>query len=288
MERVRSLIDWRVIPFAIGFGMLVVVLAQPQPLFDARAYWLADPASPYAISGEGEPNAYLYAPAFLQLIAPLRALPWEWFSLAWVALTAATLVALTRHWLLIAMLIPITGIELAVGNIHFLLAAAVIVGIRHPAAWSFVLLTKVTPGVGLVWFVARKEWRNLGIALGATLLVVAVSFALAPDEWAAWIASLAGNARQQWPYPLFPVPLWARLVAAAALIAWGGRTDRRWTLLVGATLALPTLWPANLAMLAGLPLITGRAGRRATVPPEPAMPVPTTGATAQRSGSAAG
>ena len=260
VARARSVIDWRVVPFAIGLGLLVVMLTEPRPLWDARAYWLADPALPYARSVEGQPDAYLYAPAFLQLIAPLRALPWEWFGLAWILITATTLVVLTRHWLLIALLIPITGIELTVGNIHFLLAAAVIIGIRHPVAWSFVLLTKVTPGVGLVWFVARKEWRSLAIALGATTLIVAASFALAPDQWPAWIQSLGGNSRQQWPYPLFPVPLSERLVMAAALIAWGARSDRRWTLLVGATLALPTLWPANLAMLAGLPLVLRRAG----------------------------
>ena len=236
------------------------MLAEPQPLWDARAYWLADAVHPYLNSGGGEPNAYLYSPAFLQLIAPLRALPWQWFGFAWLTITAATLVVLTRHWLLIMLLIPITGIELAVGNIHFLLAAAVIVGVRYPAAWSFVLLTKVTPGVGLVWFVVRKEWRHLGIALGATALVVALSFALAPEQWPAWIQSLSRNGHQQFPYPLFPVPLWTRLGLAVALIAWGARSDRRWTLLVGAMLALPILWPANLAMLVGLPLATGRVG----------------------------
>jgi hypothetical protein len=58
------------------------------------------------------------------------------------------------------------------------------------------------------------------------------------------------------------VPLAVRLVAAAALIAWGARTDRRWTLIVGTTLAIPTLWPANLAMAVGLPLFVDRMHRR--------------------------
>ena len=166
--------------------------------------------------------------------------------------------ALTRQWLPLALIVPVIGLELAVGNIHFLLALAVIGGVRYPATWSFVLLTKVTPGIGLVWFVARREWRRLGIALGVTSLVVALSFAVAPDSWFAWGRSLTANAVQQWPYPLFPIPLWGRLVLAGALVAWGAPSDRRWTLLVGATLALPTLWPANLAMLAGLPLVVRR------------------------------
>jgi Glycosyltransferase family 87 len=259
-ERWRRTLDWRIVPFAVGLAMLAVILATPQPLFDARAYWLADSAQPYLNSGGGEPNAYLYSPAFLQLISTLRALPWEWFGLAWLAITAASLVLLTRHWLPIALLIPITGLELAVGNIHFLLSAAVVASVRYPAAWSFILLTKVTPGVGLIWYVMRREWRNLAIALGATALVVAVSFALAPAQWPAWIGSLGRNAHGNLDFPLFPVPLLPRLGLAAALIAWGARSNRRWTLLVGATLALPILWPANLAMLAGLPLLINRAG----------------------------
>jgi hypothetical protein len=160
------------------------------------------------------------------------------------------------------MLVPVTLIELEVGNIHFLLAAAVYIGMRYPAVWAFVLLTKVTPGVGLVWFLVRREWRSLAIALGATALIVGVSFVMVPGHWVDWIGSLVGNARQQWPYPLFPVPLAVRLVAAAALIAWGARTDRRWTLIVGTTLAIPTLWPANLAMAVGLPLFVDRMHRR--------------------------
>jgi len=54
-----------------------------------------------------------------------------------------------------------------------------------------------------------------------------------------------------------------RLVLAAALIAWGARTDRRWTVPVEATLALPLLWPANWAMLVGvLPTLRQGLARR--------------------------
>ena len=48
------------------------------------------------------------------------------------------------------------------------MAAAIALGFRYPAAWSFLLLTKVTPGIGLVWFAVRREWRPLAIALGFT------------------------------------------------------------------------------------------------------------------------
>ena len=63
---------------------------------------------------------------------------------------------------------PPIASEISLGNIHAFIGVLVIVGFRWPAAWSLILLTKVTPGVGLLWFVFRREWRNLGIALAAT------------------------------------------------------------------------------------------------------------------------
>ena len=52
------------------------------------------------------------------------------------------------------------------------IAAAIVIGFRWPAAWSLVLLTKITPGIGLLWFAVRREWRSLAIALGAVIMIV--------------------------------------------------------------------------------------------------------------------
>ena len=73
------------------------------------------------------------------------------------------------------------------GNIHLLLGLAIVAGTRWPALWAFPLLTKITPGIGLIWFAARREWRNLAIALVATVVVVGVSYVLAPWLWADFI-----------------------------------------------------------------------------------------------------
>ena len=48
------------------------------------------------------------------------------------------------------------------------------------------------------------------------------------------------------------IPLVLRLPVAAFLVIWGARTDRRWTVIVAATLALPTLWFHGFAMLMGI------------------------------------
>jgi hypothetical protein len=60
------------------------------------------------------------------------------------------------------------------GNIEVLVALAVVLGFRWPAAWSFILLTKITPGVGLLWFAVRREWRSLAIVAVATGGIAAV------------------------------------------------------------------------------------------------------------------
>ena len=98
----------------------------------------------------------------------------------WTALVAGALywVAGWRAFF-IGMLAPV-AMSIAIGQTDLLMAAAIVIGFRWPAAWLLPIVTKLTPGIGLLWFAVRREWRSLGIALGATLAVVAVSFAIEP------------------------------------------------------------------------------------------------------------
>jgi hypothetical protein len=236
---------------------------------DARAYWEAARGDMYARPGVGTFRAYLYSPVFLQALAPLLWLPWPVFLAAWVSVLAGTLVWLTRTWLPLAVVTLIALESVSRGNIEILIAAAIVVGFRFPAAWAFVLLTKVTPGVGLVWFLVRREWRHLGIALGATILLAVVSFAFAPVLWAEWFASLGANARTSPAWTYFPFPVGVRLPVAAAVVAYGAVRGWRWVVPVGATLAMPALWPINMAVLVALPrALQHRRGQ--DVGPEPA------------------
>jgi len=216
---------------------------------EAFCYWLPALADPYARSDWTQPIAYVYSPAFLQGIALLKALPWEAFLAAWTGLLLLAIRYLVgpRLW---AVAIAFAALELLGGNVHLLLAVAIVAGFRWPAAWAFVLLTKVTPGVGLLWFAVRREWRNLGIALGATAAIVAVSWAVAPGAWADWVDVLSASATKTiGMWAAVPVPLWLRLPVAAGLVAWGARTDRRWTVPVASMVALPALWFGSASML---------------------------------------
>ena len=88
---------------------------------------------------------------------------------------------------LLVLAFPPVAIELYYGNVNLLIALALVVGMTRPWAWTFVLLTKPTCGVGLLWFAARREWRQLGIALGVTLVIVATSLLVLPGAWRDWI-----------------------------------------------------------------------------------------------------
>ena len=248
----RRLLRDAAIVVGLVFAAYLFMVAEAQKgtvAYDIVAYYNFDLAQPYA-GVVGQLGFFAYSPPIALLLAPFHALPWLWFVTGWLMLLLAAAAWLGRGNLLLILALPPVAIDLYHGNIHLLLAVAVALGMRYPAAWSFVLLTKVTPGVGLLWFVARREWRRLAIALGSTAVVVAVTVVLLPDQWAAWLAMLGNSATTPPPWPAIPVPLWLRLPAAAAIVWWGAKTDRPWTIALSAALALPALWPGGFAILA--------------------------------------
>jgi len=253
---------WVGIVIAVVAWALIVWFSEPWGRLwgtgqDARCYYQATLADPYLHSEWNDPIAYVYSPAFLQLVSPLTALPWQAFMAVWTALLIGAVRFLTGPRLLAAgLLFPFTAMEVAGGNVSLLLAVAIFIGFRWPWAWSLVLLTKITPGIGLLWFAVRGEWRNLAIALAATAAIAAVSFVLLPQQWRDWVDVVVGNAGKGGTWASVPVPLWVRLPIAVAVVVWGARTDRAWTVPVAAMLALPALWYGGISMLiAAIPLL---------------------------------
>lgn len=228
---------------------------------DAHTYWAADPLHPYGSTAPATADAYFYAPAFSQILWPIHALPWEWFIALWTLVLTAALVWQAGLWTAPVLLLVPAFADLTVGNIHFLIGAAIVLGFRWPWTWSLVLLTKITPGVGLLWFAVRREWRSLGIALGATGLIAVASFAIAPNLWPQWINVLRAASGAPSPEWTIPVPLPIRLALAAAIVVWGARTDRRWAVPLASTIALPVLWINGLAVLVAIiPLLPRELG----------------------------
>ena len=262
---------------ALAAWVVIVIMAEPYGRTwgtgqDAYCYYQPSLADPYARADWTDPIAYVYSPAFLQLVAPLTALPWQAFMAAWTLILLGAVRFLTgARWLGLGVVVAL--MELAGGNISLLLAAAMVVGFRWPAAWAFVLLTKVTPGIGLLWFVVRREWTSLFTALAATAAVVVVSGALMPGAWAEWITVLQSVAGRDGTWAALPIPFIARLPIAVAVVVWGARTDRRWTVPVAGMIALPALWYGGLSMLLAT-IVLSRAEWRGDGGPDPDDPAP--------------
>lgn len=232
---------------------------------DSLAYWRPDFDDLYGTGRVGKESTYLYSPAFAQLMALPGLLPWPLFALAWSALNLAALVWMAGPILAaVLFLVPGSPIvdEISTGNIHLLLAAAIVVAFRAPpksaAAWAVPLLTKVTPGVGILWYLGARQWRSLGVAVGVTTGVVLVSFALAPSLWVEWIQTLSRSGGVPVPSEIgvIPGPLWVRTAAGGVVAAIGGALGLAWLAPVAATLALPVTWSSGLSILVAiLPLL---------------------------------
>jgi hypothetical protein len=238
-----------------GYLFLVVAPQAGTLGFDAWAYWHLDIEHPYRLSA-GALGAFTYTPAAARLFAPASMLSWPAFFTIWFGILVATMAWLGWRRTLLVLAFPPVAVELYHSNIALLIAAAVALGFRYPAAWAFVLLTKVTPGVGLIWFAVRREWRQLGIALGVTGAIFAVSLVVDGRLWTEWLnGAILRVAAEGVSQTEIPIPLVLRLPAAALLVAWGGLTDRRWTVPAAVALGLPVLWFSGLAILAAIAAI---------------------------------
>jgi hypothetical protein len=237
-----------------GFVLALVIFAIDRPMAaaDAHAYWAVNIADPYT-RPIATTDAFTYPPPAALAFSVLGHLPWEVFQALWTILIGLALLWMVGPWSIPFLAIPIVSSDLYLGNIHILLAAAIVAAFRWPGMWAFALLTKPTCGVGLLWFVVRGEWRRLAIAVGTTGAIVVASVIIAPGLWPAWIDYVlqtgvspnVGNAA--W----VPIPLLIRLPAAVVVVVWGARTDRPWTVPIASMLALPVLWMVGLSMIVG-------------------------------------
>jgi hypothetical protein len=241
-------------------GVLFLVLALRTgglPGYDFYAYWLVDPSNPYVIA-EGFGNFH-YPPPMAWLALPLKLLPWPVAYWAWFAILFAILVWIARDWALAWLAFPPVWSELYHGNIHLLIAAALVLSLRRPPAFAFIGISKVTTGISALWWLVRREWRAFALALGTTAAIGLFSFVTAPHLWFTWLGHIVAESNEA--SILITIPLFIRLPLAALLVAFAARTDRSWLLPAAVALALPLLWVHGLSILvATTPLL--RATRR--------------------------
>jgi len=213
---------------------------------DAASYYYA--TTPYEW-GDDPPGVgeFRYSPAFLWVIAPLRFLPWEAFAAFWFAGHIGVLLYLRVPWMLA---FPGVVDDVVRGNITTFLALATVLIVRHNAAplWASFFLTKVTPGVAVLWHAARREWRAFMTACVVTTALVGVGWFADPQLWSEWWSSLLAGS-ENYPRVAVAVPIALRVLAGGLVSIYAAVSRRPWLLPIGILLAMPGWWPYSFAML---------------------------------------
>lgn len=278
MAMFRDAVWLAMIPGALLFAYLQTAgyLQAGHVGMDSHAYWVAvrDPAAWYTLPPAFK-DAYLYSPAFAQLLSPLAPLSWPAFRVTWMLLTAGALAWLLAPlgWRRGLTLAPFFLTDLLLGNIYTFFAAALVLGLtRWPGALALPLLTKIAPGVVCVWFLVRREWSKAGWAAGATILIIGTSFAIDPAGWMRWLQFLvtaSGGDRG--------ASVGIRLLIALAIVVWAARSGRSWLLAPALILACPVLGgfgaQAVLAAIPRLRRVAARSDAEVDVPERPMRPI---------------
>jgi len=177
-------------------------------------------------------------------------IPFDFFTFILRSAEVLVLVAVAGPAVGLVLWIPAVATELNAANINLLIVGAVLIGFRYPWAWAFIALTKITPGIGMLWFAVRREWTALAIATGATLGLALVSGLAAPNQWGRYVAALMVEPDSS----VFLI--WWRLPLAAVVVIWGARNDHRWAVLLAVFLSLPRWYFLSPVILVGLfPLV---------------------------------
>ena len=212
---------------------------------DALAYWIVDPADPYSLRNPGLSGSgvFRYSPTAALLVSPLGALPWNVFTTVWLAAELGVLWLLAGRWWLALVLLPPVTLDLFAGNIDLFLALLVAASFRYPGAWAVVGLTKVTPIVGALWFVGRRDWRGVGwVSATFGLLVIGTVAATGVRPWEQWFHELGSWAGAGSVGLHVPIGLLPRVLTAAAVAYYAGVTNRAWLVPIAVVIAMPVLW----------------------------------------------
>ena len=240
--------------------LLVVALARWGVPSDEHAYWLAanrlldglplyDPAATPVT-----PYAYWYPPVLAQALVPFAWMPAMWFTAAWTVMMLACLWWLGGRNVLVALALvafPPVAVEFWFRNVHLVLAVMLVLAVRRAWLFSAGASIKIAPGLGLFWLAARGRWRDAAIAGLVGVSILAVSYALSPQAWADWIAIVTSRGPGD-VASFLPIPYVVRAVAGLVLVVVAGRLRSPWAevgLVVGVTIALPTLWMTALSLL---------------------------------------
>lgn len=228
------------------------------PLADVRAYYDAGTRLNEGLPlypADADPNAaefYRYPPLLAIAFRPLALLPYPAAAAIWEAVVIASLVGtlwwigLRRRetWLAVGVLgLPIAW-SVAVGQAQVPLTFLTALG--SPWAIALAANIKIFPALVALWWVGRREWRDLGIFAAWLAALVLLQFVLEPQATIDFVGTLTlqqvGQVRNLSPYVVSPL-LWGVLVAAGvALVLRLSPTRWGWAAAVAfSVLATPRL-----------------------------------------------
>ena len=242
--------------------LLVVATTRWGEGADQHAYWLAarrlidglplyDPTATSVT-----PYAYWYPPPLAQVLVPVAAvIPARAFDLLWIALLLVCLVWMAGWRPLVALAFVAyiaVAAELWFANVHLILAALIVLGLRRwPWAFAIGAAIKIAPGLGILYLVLRRRWRDASRATAVGLVILLISVLIGPSAWSQFIQILEGRGPADIS-GLLPIPYFVRFAVGVVLTVVAALIRPRIgepLLVVAITLALPTLWLNALSTL---------------------------------------
>ena len=203
------------------------------PLNDVQAYYWAGgrlnaglPLYPPDQSVE-TPLGYPYPPLLAILFRPLALLPFEAAAGIWEVVVlgcfAATIwwmgVRRRETWLVLGMLAAPIAWCLSIGQAQVPLTMLTAIG----APWSIALAAniKLFPAAVSLWWIGRRDWRNLGMFLATVAGLLLIQLLLAPQAMLDYVTAISlkqvGEVVNISPYVVSPL-LWVVLVAVGVLL----------------------------------------------------------------------
>jgi hypothetical protein len=257
----------------IVYGIGIAIGRIPA-VFDFTFYWAAtDFGNLYATDWLDPTYAYVYPPVLAQVLAPFHLLPYEVVATSWAVLCFVSVWYCLREWTLLGLGFGLVGLALTndylaiplasamLGNVQAPIAAAIVLGMRHPGWFAVPALTKLTSGVGLLWYAFRREWRRFAIGVGVVVSVALLSFVLSPGAWLEYVEFSVANYGGASGVPIVGPPLPIRVALAVVLVAWAARTDRAWLVPLACGIATPALYGWGTVFGVGLGAVAlSRAG----------------------------
>lgn len=263
----------------VGLFVFVFHLAT-DPLVDVHAYYEAasrlNAGLPlYAAQGDvNSPHYYFYPPLLAIVFRPLALLPFQAAAILWevgmvlaLGLTLWLLGIRSRWtWIAVGILAGPIAWSITVGQAQVLVTFLLALG--NPAAVAVAAQIKLFPALVALYWLGRREWRQLGQFIGWSLLLVIVQLVVEPAGTTAFVGQtnlgLVGQVNNLSPYAFSPI-LWAVLAVVGLLLTLRlAPTRAGWATAVAySVLATPRLLEYVLMTLLAVlrrPSATSRAG----------------------------